>query len=80
MPRCVRNFWVKVESDARQAPVETGPRRADGEAYIRIFMREDGNVSERSAQIDCRCFPDGTLEVIARDQFGNWLTLAKSQR
>ncbi len=79
MPQHVRNFWVSVDCDARQRPVETGPRRANGDATIRILFREDGGIADRDVRIECQCFGD-ELRILAKTAAGELVTLATSKR
>jgi hypothetical protein len=61
MPRCIRNFWIELNVDGKRTPVATGPRRADGGFALRIFMRENGSVSEKVLRISGSALHNGTL-------------------
>jgi len=44
-PRNVRNFFIKVKVDGKQKTVATGPRGKDGGLYIRLYQRDNGEVT-----------------------------------
>lgn len=58
MPRCVRNFWVEVNSDARAKAIGTGPVSKDGRMKIRLFVREKGKISDLTLAVECVPFSD----------------------
>ncbi len=65
MPRNVRNFWVELSVDGAASRVETGPRSANGGFAMRILMRENGGISDKSVHVEGRVMSDGTLRLMA---------------
>lgn len=53
MPRCVRNFWCEVNSDARKNPVKTGPIGKDRHMTIKLYVRQSGQISPLVLHVDC---------------------------
>ena len=44
MPRCVRNFFLKLRVDGKKTEVSTGPRGKTGGFRCRLLMRSGGEV------------------------------------
>lgn len=52
MPRCVRNFWIELEVGGRKRTISAGPRGIKGGFKCNIYVREDGEVSNNSLQVN----------------------------
>lgn len=61
--RNVRNFWLELSVDGKQSRVDTGPRAKDGGFDLIVYVREDGDISDKSVHLRGRVGSDGTLQV-----------------
>jgi hypothetical protein len=67
-PRCVRNFWVELEVAGHKKEIKTGPIGAKGGFFLKVCIREDGQVSD--AYLTVQGTSDGdtnTLEIQLHD-------------
>ncbi len=65
MPRNVRNFWIEIEVDGKKEKIATGPKAADGGFTMKIFVRENGNVSDNAVLISGTINPQDKLFILA---------------
>ena len=64
MPRCVRNFWLKVYIDGQRRPFASGPRSKDGGFSLDILYRERGAPHLQPLRVSGRCVGNRlTLDV-----------------
>ncbi len=76
MPRNVRNFWIEAQVDGRKHDVATGPRRADGGIYLRVYIRDSGDVKhaltvtgdERGGKLYLAATIDGETHTIQTER------------
>lgn len=45
-PRCVRNFFIELAADGLKKTIRTGPKGRKGGFFLKIFVREEGQVSD----------------------------------
>ena len=45
-PVNVRNFWLEGDIDGRSSKISGGPRAKDGGFFLRVFIRDQGEVAE----------------------------------
>jgi len=50
-PRCVRNFFVELEADGIKKVIRTGPHGHKGGLYLKVLIREGGQVSDSYLEI-----------------------------
>ncbi len=80
MPRNVRNFWMVCGIDGRTTEFSGGPQSKDGGFFVRIQIREDGDIRHQTVLIRGLARPDGSLQVSAFDEKGDHIILANSTR
>ena len=72
MPRQVRNFYVTGELTGHKKPLSAGPQGEDGEMFLRIWLKENGEVSNQHVEIVGRVVGDQLeLEVNERPAPGS---------
>ena len=79
MPRNVRNSWVDLVVDGREATIGTGPRSKDGRMTAQFYVRDDGCV-ERSVRVSTHVDHDGSLRLSVFDPDGNCIFDHRTQR
>lgn len=68
MPRNVRNFWVDLDVDGRANRINAGPQRKDGGMTLRLYVRDEGMVTQA---LTVKCYAEGdTLTVSVLDENG----------
>lgn len=65
--KTVRNFWLEAEVDGKATKIAGGPRSKRGGMKIRLLNRENGKISGRSIEIECKLNEKGELVVVAFD-------------
>lgn len=63
MPRVKRNFWAKVRTSDMESSKGFGPRAKDGELFVEVSQRNDGEVLDNVLDVWGHTLPDGTLAL-----------------
>ena len=74
----VRNFYVEANIDGRETLLGGGPRANTGEMTVRIYQRNEGNVTD-ALLIECR-EKDGTLITEVYDKNHNLIFSNETKR
>ena len=67
MSKGIRNFWIEIFKD-EQVEYATGPEREDGRIYVKLYIRDEGIISQ---PITIKGFPDGDklkLEILNKNE------------